>query len=72
MVKAHCFDAMVCIPNCDKIVPGMLMGALRVQRPDDLRLGRAHEGRAKTRGRQRPIDLITVFEGVAAKPARRR
>jgi dihydroxy-acid dehydratase len=27
MVEAHCFDALICIPNCDKIVPGMLIGA---------------------------------------------
>ena len=33
MVQAHCFDAMICIPNCDKIVPGMLMGAARVNIP---------------------------------------
>ena len=29
MVTAHCFDGMICVPNCDKIVPGMLMGAIR-------------------------------------------
>ncbi len=33
MIRAHCFDGMVCIPNCDKIVPGMLMGAMRVNIP---------------------------------------
>jgi dihydroxy-acid dehydratase len=33
VIKAHCFDGMVCIPNCDKIVPGMLMGAMRVNIP---------------------------------------
>ena len=33
MLKAHCFDGMICIPNCDKIVPGMLMGAMRVNIP---------------------------------------
>jgi len=33
MVQAHCFDAMICIPNCDKIVPGMLMGAARANIP---------------------------------------
>jgi dihydroxy-acid dehydratase len=33
MCRAHCFDGMVCIPNCDKIVPGMLMGAMRVNIP---------------------------------------
>lgn len=33
MAQAHCFDALVLIPNCDKIVPGMVMGALRVNLP---------------------------------------
>src|SRR6516225_9676931 len=33
MMNAHCLDALVCIPNCDKIVPGMVMGALRVDGP---------------------------------------
>ena len=33
MMNAHSLDAMICIPNCDKIVPGMLMGALRVNVP---------------------------------------
>jgi dihydroxy-acid dehydratase len=33
MVAAHCFDAMICIPNCDKIVPGMLMAAVRLDIP---------------------------------------
>ena len=33
MVNAHQFDAMICIPNCDKIVPGMIMGALRCNIP---------------------------------------
>ena len=33
MLKAHCFDGMVCIPNCDKIVPGMLMAAMRCNIP---------------------------------------
>ena len=33
MVRAHCFDGMVCIPNCDKIIPGMLMAAMRVNIP---------------------------------------
>ena len=33
MVQAHCFDGMICIPNCDKIVPGMLMGAVRCNIP---------------------------------------
>ena len=33
MIRAHCFDGMVCIPNCDKIVPGMLMAAMRLNIP---------------------------------------
>ena len=39
MVNAHCADAMVCISNCDKITPGMLMAAAD-QHPDRVRLGR--------------------------------
>jgi dihydroxy-acid dehydratase len=33
MLRAHCFDGLVCIPNCDKIIPGMLMAAMRVNIP---------------------------------------
>src|SRR6185295_7203938 len=33
MISAHCFDGMVCIPNCDKITPGMLMAAVRLDVP---------------------------------------
>jgi len=64
MVKAHCFDAMICIPNCDKIVPGMLMGALRANIPTlmvsggPMAAGRLPDGKV--------VDLISVFEGVAA------
>ena len=42
MVNAHCADAMVCISNCDKITPGMLMAALRINIPVDFRLRRSH------------------------------
>ena len=45
MVNAHCADAMVCISNCDKITPGMLMAALRLNVPGGVRLGRADGGR---------------------------
>ncbi len=64
MIDAHRFDAMVCIPNCDKIVPGMLMAAMRVNIPTifvsggPMAAGRTPEGEA--------IDLISVFEGVGA------
>lgn len=67
MVTAHAFDGLICIPNCDKIVPGMLMGALRVNIPTvfvsggPMAAGRLEDGRA--------IDLISVFEGVGAVTA---
>ncbi|GMK47296.1 dihydroxy-acid dehydratase [Paenibacillus glycanilyticus] len=62
VVNAHWFDGMVCIPNCDKITPGMMMGALRVNIPTMLvsggpmKAGRTSDGRA--------ISLTSVFEGV--------
>ncbi len=64
MVNAHCFDAVICIPNCDKIVPGMLMGALRTNIPTimvsggPMAAGKTPDGTV--------VDLISVFEGVAA------
>ena len=64
MVRAHGFDAMICLPNCDKIVPGMIMGALRANIPTifasggPMAAGRMPDGRA--------ADLISVFEGVGA------
>jgi len=64
MLNAHCFDGVICIPNCDKIVPGMLMGAVRANIPTlfvsggPMAAGRMPDGKA--------IDLVTVFEGVAA------
>ncbi len=41
MIEAHQFDGMVCIPNCDKIVPGMMMARYAREYPDDFRLGRS-------------------------------
>ncbi len=67
MIEAHQFDAMVCIPNCDKIVPGMLLAAMRVNIPTifvsggPMAAGKTPEGEA--------IDLISVFEGVGAYSA---
>jgi dihydroxy-acid dehydratase len=64
MMEAHKFDGMVCIPNCDKIVPGMLMAAMRVNVPaifisgGAMPAGRTPDGQA--------VDLITVFEAVGA------
>ena len=64
MVRAHCFDALICIPNCDKIVPGMLMGALRVNLPTLMISGGPMAAGCNTDGKA--LDLISVFEGVAA------
>ena len=64
MIEAHCFDGMVCIPNCDKIVPGMLMAAMRVNIPaifvsgGPMAAGKTPDGQV--------VDLISVFEGVGA------
>ena len=69
MVAAHCFDGLICLPNCDKIVPGMLMGAARVDLPTvfvsggPMKAGRSRTGQA--------IDLVSVFEGVGAHAAGR-
>ena len=41
MVNAHCADALVCISNCDKITPGMLMAAMRLNIPTIFEIGRA-------------------------------
>ena len=65
MLRAHCFDGVVCIPNCDKIIPGMLMAAARVNIPavfvsgGPMKAGRDPETGAV-------IDLSSVFEAVGA------
>jgi dihydroxy-acid dehydratase len=62
VMNAHSLDAMICIPNCDKIVPGMIMGALRVNVPTvfvsggPMKKGHTKDGQ--------PIDLATAFEAV--------
>ena len=64
MLTAHAFDACICIPNCDKIVPGMVMGALRCNIPTifcsggPMAAGRSRTGEV--------LDLNSVFEAVAA------
>ena len=68
MGMAHPFDGMVLVPNCDKIIPGMIMAALRLNIPAIVisggpMLAGRHHGRA--------IDLISVFEGVGAVKAGR-
>ena len=62
MLEAHAFDGMVCIPNCDKIVPGMVMGALRVNIPTFFVTGGAMKAGKTPDGKT--VDLISVFEGV--------
>ena len=64
MIEAHRFDAMVCIPNCDKIVPGMLLAAMRVNVPTIFVSGGAMKAGVTPDGET--IDLISVFEGVGA------
>ncbi len=61
VVQAHQLDALVCVPNCDKIVPGMLMGALRVNVPTVFISGGPMLA-GEFGGRK--IDLISVFEGI--------
>ncbi len=62
MVEAHRLDGLVCIPNCDKITPGMMMGALRTNVPvifvsgGPMKAGHTPSGRT--------VDLISVFEAV--------
>ncbi len=68
MAMAHPFDGLVLIPNCDKIIPGMLMAALRLNIPAIVisggpMLAGTYQGRS--------VDLITVFEGVGAVKAGR-
>ena len=64
MLSAHAFDACICIPNCDKIVPGMLMGAIRCNIPTifcsggPMAVGKGRHGE--------DLDLNSVFEAVAA------
>ena len=67
VVSAHQFDALICIPNCDKIVPGMLMGAMRCNIPTvfvsggPMYAGKTSDGQA--------VDLISVFEAVGSVSA---
>lgn len=67
VVNAHWFDGMVCIPNCDKITPGMMMGALRVNIPTIMVSGGPMKAGRDKNGR--PLSLTSVFEGVGAHMA---
>jgi dihydroxy-acid dehydratase len=62
MVNAHCADAMVCISNCDKITPGMLMASLRLNIPTVFVSGGPMEaGKVKWHGEYRMVDLIDAM-----------
>ncbi|MDD5728056.1 MAG: dihydroxy-acid dehydratase [Victivallales bacterium] len=65
MGKAHPFDAMICIPNCDKIIPGMLMAAMRLDIPTIFTSGGPMAAGKNADGKA--TDLITIFEGVAKR-----
>ncbi|NLY02810.1 MAG: dihydroxy-acid dehydratase [Rhodopirellula sp.] len=65
MIQAHCFDGMICIPNCDKIVPGMMMGAMRCNIPTVFVSGGPMEAGRTADGKS--VDLIDVFIGAAAR-----
>jgi dihydroxy-acid dehydratase len=65
MVQAHCFDGMICIPNCDKIIPGMMMAAVRCNIPTIFVSGGPMEAGATAEGKK--VDLIDVFAGAAAR-----
>ena len=66
MVNAHCADAMVCISNCDKITPGMLMAALRINIPVVFVSGGPMEaGKVVLKGKEVAIDLVDAMVAAA-------
>ena len=66
MVNAHCADAMVCISNCDKITPGMLMAALRLNIPCVFVSGGPMEaGKVVLAGKEKSLDLIDAMVAAA-------
>ena len=65
MIAAHKFDGMICIPNCDKIVPGMLMAAVRCNIPTIFASGGPMEAGRGDDGK--PLDLISTFAAGAAR-----
>lgn len=62
-IEGHAFDAMVCIPNCDKIVPGMILGALRVNIPTVFVSGGPMLAGKQPGGKEPMTDLNTLFDG---------
>ena len=67
MVQAHWFDGLICIPNCDKITPGMMMGAVRANIPTVFVSGGPMKAGVTSKGQV--VDLMSVFEGVGARQA---
>ncbi len=65
MIEGHCFDGMICIPNCDKIVPGMLLGAVRCNIPTIVVSGGPMQAGRTSNGEI--VDLISAFKAAAAK-----
>ena len=66
MVNAHCADAMVCISNCDKITPGMLMAAMRLNIPAVFVSGGPMEaGKVVLEGKEKAVDLIDAMVAAA-------
>ncbi len=66
MVNAHCADAMVCISNCDKITPGMLMAALRLNIPTVFVSGGPMEaGKVVLKGQRKALDLVDAMVAAA-------
>ena len=66
MVNAHCADAMVCISNCDKITPGMLMAAMRLNIPAVFVSGGPMEaGKVVLDGKEVALDLVDAMVAAA-------
>ena len=66
MVNAHCADAMVCISNCDKITPGMLMAAMRLNIPVVFVSGGPMEaGKVVINGKEKALDLVDAMVAAA-------
>jgi dihydroxy-acid dehydratase len=65
LAQAHAFDGLVFIPNCDKVIPGMLMAAVRLNLPSVFVSGGPMlAGKFVQKNAARSVDLITVFQGV--------
>lgn len=67
MIEAHRFDAMICIPNCDKIIPGMMMAAARCNIPTIFVSGGPMEAGRTAEGKK--VDLISAFYAVSQHTA---